>query len=73
MSMQAKKQILELLVAAMMAVDLGGPFNKAYSHHGLSSNYDHGGRMAGGMAPACSGACRYILWEDLRMRKESVD
>ena len=61
--------LLGLLVAGMMAIDMGGPFNKAAYVFGVASiaagNYNiMAAVMIGGMVPPCAIALATILFKD---------
>ena len=61
--------ILGMLVAGMMAVDMGGPFNKAAYVFGVASiasgNYNiMAAVMIGGMVPPCAIALSTLLFKD---------
>ena len=62
------KVLLGILVAGMMSIDMGGPFNKAAYVFGTASiaagNYDiMAAVMVGGMVPPCAIALSTILFK----------
>ena len=69
--------VLGLILGAMMAIDMGGPFNKAAYVFGTaaiaSGNYDvMAAVMIGGMVPPCAIALSTILFKN-RFTKEERD
>lgn len=69
------KILLGMIVAGMMAVDMGGPFNKAAYVFGTASiasgNYDiMAAVMAGGMVPPCAIALATLLFPQKFTPKE---
>lgn len=69
------KVFLGFLLAAMMAVDMGGPFNKAAYVFGTASiaagNYDiMAAVMIGGMVPPCAIALATMLFTDKFTKEE---
>ena len=71
----ASKVVLGLVLAGMMAVDMGGPFNKAAYVFGTASiaagNYDiMAAVMIGGMVPPCAIALATLLFKDKFTREE---
>lgn len=69
------KVLLGFIVAAMMAVDMGGPFNKAAYVFGTASiaagNYDiMAAVMIGGMVPPCAIALATMLFKDKFTKEE---
>ena len=65
----SSKIILGLILGAMMAIDMGGPFNKAAYVFGTASiaagNYDiMAAVMIGGMTPPCSIALATLLFKN---------
>lgn len=69
--------LLGFILAAMMAIDMGGPFNKAAYVFGTASiaagNYDiMAAVMIGGMIPPCAIALATILFKD-KFTKEERD
>ena len=65
----SSKVLLGIIVAGMMAVDMGGPFNKAASVFGTASiaagNYGiMAAVMIGGMVPPCAIALASLLFKD---------
>ena len=73
----SSKLILGFVLAAMMAIDMGGPFNKAAYVFGTaaiaSGNYDvMAAVMIGGMVPPCAIALSTILFKN-RFTKEERD
>jgi PTS system fructose-specific IIC component len=71
------KFVLGGLLAAMMAIDMGGPFNKAAYVFGTASiasgNYDiMAAVMVGGMVPPCAIALSTMLFKD-KYTKEQRD
>lgn len=65
----SSKVLLGFVLAAMMAVDMGGPFNKAAYVFGTASiaagNYDiMAAVMIGGMVPPCAIALATMLFKD---------
>lgn len=73
----SSKLILGLVLGGMMAIDMGGPFNKASYVFGTaaiaSGNYDvMAAVMIGGMVPPCAIALSTILFKN-RFTKEERD
>lgn len=73
----SSKIILGLILGAMMAIDMGGPFNKAAYVFGTASiaagNYDiMAAVMIGGMTPPCAIALATLLFKD-KFTKEERD
>lgn len=71
----SSKILLGIIVAGMMAVDMGGPFNKAAYVFGTASiaagNYDiMAAVMIGGMVPPCAIALATILFKDKFTKEE---
>lgn len=71
----ASKTALGLLLGGMMAVDMGGPFNKAAYVFGTaaiaSGNYDvMAAVMIGGMVPPCAIALATLLFQNRFSREE---
>jgi PTS system fructose-specific IIC component len=71
------KILLGFILAAMMAIDMGGPFNKAAYVFGTASiaagNYDiMAAVMIGGMIPPCAIALATILFKN-KFTKEERD
>ncbi len=71
----SSKILLGLILAGMMAVDMGGPFNKAAYVFGTASiasgNYDvMAAVMIGGMVPPCAIALATILFKDKFTKEE---
>lgn len=69
------KVLLGFILAAMMAVDMGGPFNKAAYVFGTASiaagNYDiMAAVMIGGMVPPCAIALATMLFPDKFTKEE---
>lgn len=69
------KVLLGIIVAGMMAVDLGGPVNKAAYVFGVASiaegNYDvMAAVMVGGMVPPCAIALATLLFKNKFTREE---
>ena len=65
----ASKVVLGMIVAGMMSVDMGGPFNKAAYVFGTASiaagNYDiMAAVMIGGMVPPCAIALSTLLFKN---------
>ena len=63
------KVILGLVLGGMMAIDMGGPFNKAAYVFGTAAiaagNYDiMAAVMVGGMTPPCAIALASLLFKD---------
>ena len=70
----SSKVILGIVLGGMMAIDMGGPFNKAAYVFGTASiaagNYDiMAAVMIGGMVPPCAIALATLLFKD-RFTKE---
>lgn len=73
----SSKLILGLILGGMMAIDMGGPFNKAAYVFGTaaiaSGNYDvMAAVMIGGMTPPCAIALATLLFKD-KFTKEERD
>ena len=73
----SSKILLGIIVAGMMAIDMGGPFNKAAYVFGTASiaagNYDiMAAVMIGGMVPPCAIALATILFKN-KFTKEERD
>lgn len=71
----SSKLILGMIVAGMMAIDMGGPFNKAAYVFGTaaiaSGNYDvMAAVMIGGMVPPCAIALATLLFKNKFTREE---
>lgn len=71
----SSKVILGLILAGMMSIDMGGPFNKAAYVFGTaaiaSGNYDiMAAVMIGGMVPPCAIALATMLFKDKFTREE---
>lgn len=71
----SSKILLGIIVAAMMAVDMGGPFNKAAYVFGTASiaagNYDiMAAVMIGGMVPPCAIALATLLFKNKFTKEE---
>lgn len=71
----SSKILLGLLLGAMMAIDMGGPFNKAAYVFGTASiasgNYDiMAAVMIGGMTPPCAIALSTILFKNKFTKEE---
>lgn len=71
----SSKIILGLILGAMMAVDMGGPFNKAAYVFGTASiasgNYDiMAAVMIGGMTPPCAIALSTLLFKNKFTKEE---
>lgn len=71
----ASKIVLGLVLGGMMAVDMGGPFNKAAYVFGTASiaagNYDiMAAVMIGGMVPPCAIALATLLFKNKFTREE---
>lgn len=71
----SSKVLLGFVVAAMMAIDMGGPFNKAAYVFGTASiaagNYDiMASVMIGGMVPPCAIALSSLIFKDKFTREE---
>ncbi len=69
------KIVLGLIVGGMMAIDMGGPFNKASYVFGtasiVSGNYDiMAAVMVGGMVPPCAIALATVLFKNKFTKKE---
>ena len=74
---ETSKLLLSIVLAAMMAIDMGGPFNKAAYVFGTASiaagNYDiMAAVMIGGMVPPCAIALATILFKN-KFTKEERD
>ena len=73
----SSKVVLGLVLGGMMAIDMGGPFNKAAYVFGTASiaagNYDiMAAVMIGGMTPPCAIALSTLLFKD-KFTKEERD
>ena len=73
----SSKILLGIIVAGMMAIDMGGPFNKAAYVFGTAAiaagNYDiMAAVMIGGMTPPCAIALATLLFKD-KFTKEERD
>lgn len=73
----SSKIVLGLVLGAMMAIDMGGPFNKAAYVFGTAAiaagNYDiMAAVMIGGMTPPCAIALASLLFKD-KFTKEERD
>ena len=73
----SSKVLLGIIVAGMMAVDMGGPFNKAAYVFGTASiaagNYGiMAAVMIGGMVPPCAIALASLLFKDKFTKTERV-
>jgi PTS system fructose-specific IIC component len=73
----SSKILLGLILGGMMAIDMGGPFNKASYVFGVAAiaagNYDiMAAVMIGGMTPPCAIALATILFKD-KFTKEERD
>ena len=71
----SSRVILGFILAAMMAIDMGGPFNKAAYVFGTaaiaSGNYDiMASVMIGGMVPPCAIALATIIFKDKFTKEE---
>ena len=71
----SSKVILGLLLGGMMAIDMGGPFNKAAYVFGTAAiaagNYDiMAAVMVGGMTPPCAIALASLLFKDKFTKEE---
>ena len=71
----SSKLLLGFVLAAMMAIDMGGPFNKAAYLFGTGAiaagNYDiMAAVMIGGMVPPCAIALATILFKDKFTKEE---
>ena len=71
----SSRVILGFILAAMMAIDMGGPFNKAADVFGTaaiaSGNYDiMAAVMIGGMVPPCAIALATILFKNKFTKEE---
>lgn len=71
----SSKLILGLILGGMMAIDMGGPFNKAAYVFGTaaiaSGNYDiMAAVMIGGMTPPCAIALATLLFKDKFTKEE---
>lgn len=71
----ASKVVLGLVLGAMMAVDMGGPFNKAAYVFGTASiasgNYDiMAAVMVGGMTPPCAIALSTLIFKNKYTKEE---
>lgn len=71
----SSKILLGIIVAGMMSIDMGGPFNKAAYVFGTASiaagNYDiMAAVMIGGMVPPCAIALATLLFKDKFTKQE---
>src|SRR5699024_9169888 len=71
----SSKILLSILVAGMMSIDMGGPFNKAAYVFGTASiaagNYDiMAAVMIGGMVPPCAIALATLLFKNKFTKQE---
>ena len=71
----SSKVILGLVLGGMMAIDMGGPFNKAAYVFGTAAiaagNYDiMAAVMVGGMTPPCAIALASLLFKDKFTKEE---
>ncbi|MCM1100224.1 MAG: fructose-specific PTS transporter subunit EIIC [Clostridium sp.] len=71
----ASKVVLGLILGGMMAIDMGGPFNKAAYVFGTAAiaagNYDiMAAVMIGGMTPPCAIALATLLFKDKFTKEE---
>ena len=71
----ASKLVLGLILGGMMAIDMGGPFNKAAYVFGTAAiaagNYDiMAAVMIGGMTPPCAIALATLLFKDIFTKEE---
>ena len=71
----SSKILLGIIVAGMMAIDMGGPFNKAAYVFGTASiaagNYDiMAAVMIGGMVPPCAIALATLLFKNKFTKEE---
>ena len=71
----SSKVVLGLVLGGMMAIDMGGPFNKAAYVFGTAAiaagNYDiMAAVMIGGMTPPCANALATILFKDKFTKEE---
>ena len=72
---ETSKLLLSIVLAAMMAIDMGGPFNKAAYVFGTAAiaagNYDiMAAVMIGGMTPPCAIALATLLFKDKFTKSE---
>lgn len=72
---ETSKVLLGLVLGGMMAIDMGGPFNKAAYVFGVaaiaSGNYDiMAAVMIGGMTPPCAIALATLLFKDKFTKEE---
>lgn len=72
---QTSKILLGLVLGGMMAIDMGGPFNKAAYVFGVSAiaagNYDiMAAVMIGGMTPPCAIALSTLLFKNKFTKEE---
>ena len=72
---ETSKLLLSVVLAAMMAIDMGGPFNKAAYVFGTASiaygNYDiMAAVMIGGMVPPCAIALATMLFKNKFTKEE---
>ena len=71
----SSKVILGIVLGGMMAIDMGGPFNKAAYVFGTAAiavgNYDiMAAVMIGGMTPPCAIALATLLFKDKFTKEE---
>ena len=71
----SSKVILGMILGGMMAIDMGGPFNKAAYVFGTAAiaagNYDiMAAVMIGGMVPPCASALATLLFKDKFTKEE---
>ena len=71
----SSKIVLGLILGGMMAIDMGGPFNKAAYVFGTAAiaagNYDiMAAVMIGGMTPPCAIALATLLFKDKFTKEE---
>ena len=71
----SSKIVLGLILGGMMAIDMGGPFNKAAYVFGTAAiaagNYDiMAAVMVGGMTPPCAIALASLLFKDKFTKEE---
>ena len=71
----SSKLVLGLILGGMMAIDMGGPFNKAAYAFGIAAiaagNYDiMAAVMIGGMTPPCAIALATLLFKDKFTKSE---
>jgi len=67
----SSKIVLGLILGGMMAIDMGGPFNKAAYVFGTAGNYDiMAAVMIGGMTPPCAIALATLLFKNKFTKSE---